>query len=186
MKKEIRKSIIELRDLQGLKVKSKYDNIISSRVLDNKDITEAKTIFIFISFKSEVNTIPIIEGLLEAGHSVCVPRLEGKTMKAIRISSLDNLKDTKYAKEPKVGEVVEADEIDTIIVPGVAFDRKGNRIGYGGGYYDKFMKNIRINCNKIAVSYELQVIDDIITDSWDIVIDSLITEKRIYRFKGNG
>ena len=184
MKKEIRKLIVGLRDIQDLETKAKHDNIISKKVLDSKDIIRARTIFIFISFKSEVDTIPIIERLLEAGHSICVPRLEGNTMKAIRISSLDNLEDTRYAKEPKVGEIVEADEIDTIIVPGVAFDRKGNRIGYGGGYYDKFMKKIRKDCRKIALAYELQLLESIIVDKWDIEIDSLITEKNIYIFKG--
>lgn len=184
MKKEIRKLIIGIRDIQDLEMKAKYDNIISTKVLDNKDIIEAKTIFIFISFKSEVNTILLIEKLLERGYNVCVPRLEDKTMKAIRILSLDNLKQTKYALEPKIGVEVKADEIDIIIVPGVAFDKKGNRIGYGGGYYDKFMKNIRKDCRKIALAYELQVLDRIIVDEWDIEIDSLITEKNIYRFKG--
>ena len=184
MKKEIRKMVIGLRDLQSVEVKSKYDSIIFSRVLDNKDITGAKTIFIFISFKSEGETIYLIERLLNRGHTVCVPRLEGKDMKAIEISSLDNLEETKYALEPKTGKEVEIRDIDVILVPGIAFDRKGNRIGYGGGYYDKFMKEIRKDCKKIALAYELQILDTIPVDKWDVKIDSLITEKDIYIFKG--
>ena len=80
----------------------------------------------------------------------------------------------KYVDKNNIG-----DNFDLIIMPGVAFDRYGNRIGYGGGYYDKYLLNIKEDIKKIALAYDIQVIDDIHREKHDIKVDCIITEKEI-------
>jgi 5-formyltetrahydrofolate cyclo-ligase len=70
-------------------------------------------------------------------------------------------------------------EIDMVVVPGVAFDMARNRIGYGGGYYDRFLCTLRPDCLKVAVAFELQVFDSIPAASYDIPVDIIVTEERI-------
>ena len=102
-------------------------------------------------------------------------------MKAVKINSLDELIVDNYGiLEPKyVDKNNIGDNFDLIIMPGVAFDRCGNRIGYGGGYYDKYLLNIKEDIKKIALAYDIQVIDDIHREKHDIKVDCIITEKEI-------
>lgn len=188
-KKELRKNILDIRNNLNVDEKREKDNIIRKIFLESSHYKNADKIFIYISYSSEIDTIEIIKKALKDGKEIFVPRTIFKTkiMDAVKIISLDNLQKDRYGiPEPEESEPhINPDELDLIVVPGVAFDDKGGRIGYGAGYYDRYFKKISKERNKlikkIALAYDFQVIDNVPMDEQDVKIDCIITEKHILK-----
>lgn len=186
-KKELRKSILDIRNNLDTDTKKENDNIIKNKLLESSYYKNAEKIFIYISYSSEIDTIEIIKKALKDGKEIFVPRTVFKTkaMDAVKIISLENLKKDRYGiLEPEEGEPhINPDELDLIVVPGVAFDDRGGRIGYGAGYYDRYFKKISKErskiIKKIALAYDFQVIEEVPMDEQDVKIDCIITEKYI-------
>ena len=177
-KKNIRRTIISKRDdLKPNDIEGKSNRIIN-KLYNISNFIEANTIFIFVSFGSEVNTREAIKYMLSIGKTVCVPKVIDKFyMRAIKISGMKDLVINKVGiLEPKYGVEVDFTTIDMVVVPGVAFDKKGYRIGYGGGFYDIFMSKLENHTSKIGIAFDLQVIEEITYESFDIKIDALLTE----------
>ena len=140
----------------------------------------------YIHYKSEVETIPFVSYLLEQGIHVYAPKVSGDTMDFYKIESLEDL-ETGYQGilEPKEDEhmlfqeLVPSTETVCMILPGCGFDRKGNRMGYGGGYYDKYLSKWenKYDIRKVAVAYEIQIVDDIPHKSHDHRVNYIITKK---------
>lgn len=179
-KKNIRKSIIAKRDLKK-EENSLKDSKIFKNLISLNSYKRAKKIFIYIGFGSEINTKSLIEIMLREGKEVFVPKVLEEEMIALKITSLNNLIESKFKILEPIGEKsdIDGEEFDLIIMPGVAFDRSGNRIGYGKGYYDKYLKDIKSDIKKIALAYELQLIEEIETEEHDLKVDSIITENEI-------
>lgn len=188
-KKKIRKDILDIRNNMGADEKKEKDNIIRTNFLESSYYKESKNIFIYISYNSEIDTIHIINKALCDRKNIFVPRtiFETKWMDAVQITSLDNMKKDRYGiPEPDdTAENIDPDKLDMIVVPGVAFDRNGGRIGYGAGYYDRYFKKIsdnrRNDVKKIVLAYEFQVIDKVPMDEQDVRIDCIITENRVIK-----
>ncbi len=179
-KKSIRKNIIAKRDLNK-EENSLKDSKIFNELISLNSYKRAKKIFIYIGFGSEINTKDLIEIMLKEGKEVFVPKVIEKEMIALKITSLSNLIESKFKILEPVGEKsdIDGEEFDLIIMPGVAFDRIGNRIGYGGGYYDKYLKDISSDIKKVALAYELQLVEEIETEEHDLKVDSIITENEV-------
>ncbi|MGL5479875.1 MAG: 5-formyltetrahydrofolate cyclo-ligase [Clostridium sp.] len=179
-KKNIRKSIIAKRDLKK-EENSLNDSKIFNNLISLNSYKRAKKVFIYIGFGSEINTKSLIEIMLKEGKEVFVPKVLEEEMIALKITSLNNLIESKFKILEPIGEKsdIDGEEFDLIIMPGVAFDRSGNRIGYGKGYYDKYLKDIKSDIKKIALAYELQLIEEIETEEHDLKVDSIITENEI-------
>lgn len=187
-KKVLRKEILAKRKIISQKEKAEMDTIIECRFYETKYYKEAEKIFIYISFDSEINTKSMISRAIADGKKVYVPRTEYKTklMEAIEIKSLDNLiEEEKYGiLEPSIEEpAIDPNELDLIVVPGVAFDRNGGRMGYGAGYYDRYFKRID-NSNtkritKLVLAYDFQILNKVPMNKQDVPIDFIITEKNI-------
>ena len=144
---------------------------------------EAEHLMTYISYPYEAQTDRLVLKALELKKHVSVPVCIRKevTLYPSEITSLDMLETGYFGlREPKKEFLhpVPAEEIDLIIVPGVVFDRSGNRIGHGMGYYDRFFQNVPHSIPKIALAFDYQVIDQPLQpDPWDIPLDGLITEK---------
>lgn len=183
-KKALRKEIIEKRNNMDLVNKEEMDKKILNKFYESKYYREAEKIFIYISYDSEINTRKIIDKALKDNKKIFVPRTEFKTrsMEAVEITTLDNLIESKYGiLEPSKEEPhIDPNELDLIVVPGVAFDRNGGRMGYGAGFYDRYFKKInKDNINKImklALAYELQLLDRVPMNEQDVPVDCIITE----------
>jgi len=142
----------------------------------------------FLSMKDEVLTLPMIERAIKEGKRVCAPRVVLPERRMILIEA--ELKNGKVPfrrgaygiMEPSGDESVSACEIDFVVVPGRAFDRKGNRLGRGAGYYDSFLKCLSDDVFLCAVAFECQVLDEVPIDESDWPVDAVITEEKIYRF----
>lgn len=151
------------------------ESLAIERILTSSDIwLNAQSVFIYYSIDSEVATHGIIDAALKCGKAVYLPRCaeQGK-MHAIRIMSLDDLRPGKYF----IPEPVGTDELmgapDLTIVPGLAFDSYGGRMGYGGGYYDRFLANV--NTAAAALAYTCQVIERVPTGAHDAPVNYIIT-----------
>lgn len=186
-KKEIRKSIIKNRDLIDANVKQEMDDSIFEKFINSNFYKCADVIFTFVSFASEVDTKKIIEYAIKDKKTVCVPKVISKDEGFIiyKINGLMDLEEGFYGiLEPKnTCEIIDYESIDFILMPGVAFDKFGGRIGYGGGFYDRYLSSLKRDIPKIAIAYDLQIVDKIPMTGLDIYIDGLITEKEIIIFK---
>jgi len=175
MKKEMRKQILEKRNSltkEEIKEKSK---IIKKKLFSSEEYQQAKTVSFFVSFSSEVDTHDMIKEALKE-KEVCVPVVQGDYMVLSKINGFGDLdKQGKYGiLEPSSVIEVDKELVDLIIVPGVAFDRRGYRIGYGRGYYDKVLKDF--NGKTIGLAFSLQIVDSIPAEEHDIKVDRVITE----------
>lgn len=182
-KKILRKRIIEIRDNFDLEIKKNADKSILKILKQQSFFKESKNIFIYIGFGSEIDTGSYIDDFLKAGKCIIIPRIDTITneMDAVQISNMNDLQSNKYGiLEPKPSiKAFDKTLIDLVVMPGVAFDSTGSRIGYGGGYYDKFLQNIKGSIHKVALAYKFQVIDKVPSEEHDINADSIITENEI-------
>lgn len=182
-KKDLRKIILNKRNSIDNSTKEEMDRELFNKLINLDLYKEAKNIFIYLSFGSEIDTKPIIDRALEEGKEVYIPKVYkiNKEMRAIRLNTFEDLeKNSMGILEPKDDfNFIAKEKIDLIIVPGTVFDFKGNRIGYGGGYYDRFLSDIEEKRNKIVLAYELQIVDNIEAEEHDIKVDYIITNSRI-------
>ena len=180
---ELRNNILNLRNALELNYKIELDEKIYNKLFNNELFIKAKNIFIYIGFGTEIDTKFIIKRALNENKNVYIPKIykSDKSMKAIRLNSFDDLKENSMGiLEPiEDNEFINKKDIDLIIVPGVVFDENGNRIGYGGGYYDRYLEEIKLKNNKLVLAYEFQVLDCIIEEDHDIKVDYIITEEKI-------
>lgn len=186
-KKILRKNIIEIRDNFEATDKKKADKIINETLKEQSFFKESKNIFIYIGFGSEIDTGDYIDDFLDSGKCIIIPRIDTitKEMEGVQINNMNDLQRNKYGiLEPRATiKGFEKNFIDLVVMPGVAFDTAGSRVGYGGGYYDKFLQNINASVQKVALAYEFQVIDKVPSEDHDIKADFIITEKRIINCK---
>jgi 5-formyltetrahydrofolate cyclo-ligase len=178
-KGELRKLMMEKRKALSKEEKKELDGIIFSKVIESEYYTKAKIIFVFVSHEDEVDTIKIIKHALKNNKIICVPKVISKLqgMEVIEIKSLEDLEPGKFGiLEPKPGNnIISAETIDLVLLPGLAFDIDGGRLGYGGGFYDRYLTNITINTPKIGIGYDFQIIDKVTMEKHDNHIDGIIT-----------
>lgn len=188
VKKSLRRSVIEARDkLSQTEIKEK-SQAIAEKFCQLESFQKADTIMFFLSFGSEVDTWPLIEKSFEDRKTVVVPRPEKKEKKLIPsqlINWEEDLTPGVYGilePLPEKTRPVDPQKIDLLVVPGVAFDINGNRLGYGGGYYDRFFERLRSDVPLAAIAFEIQMVDEVPVTPWDRKVDLLITEDRVIYF----
>lgn len=174
-KDKLRKKMIKARlDLDSETYTSK-SNFIVSKLKQHPDFITAKTIGIYVSFKNEVNTIDLINEILKTKR-VCVPKTKQTIMEFYEISSLQELKEGNYGiLEPDNNYLVNKQEIDLLIVPLVAYDKENNRLGYGGGFYDRYLKEY--SGKVIGLAFSLQKVEQIPVEIFDLPLKTIIDEK---------
>ena len=182
---EIRKKILNIRNNLTKETLNDFNKDIFNTLINSDIYINAKNIFIYISFGSEVETKKIIEHAISIGKNIYVPKTDKsiKEMIAVKIHNFDNMTVDKWGiLEPTiVDKNLVGNKFDLIIMPGVAFDITGNRIGYGGGYYDKYIYKLKSKPTLLALAYEFQIINNIIAESHDIKLDYIITENNFYK-----
>lgn len=141
--------------------------------------THAGSILCYINIRNEVRTGQIIQYCLEQNIKTAAPRVEGDKMDFFCFSSIDDLTPGAFGiLEPAGENRCIPDETTVIIMPGLAFDEKGGRIGYGGGYYDKYL-SIYPYVKKIAVAYDFQILDEVGREVTDIAPDYIVTDRDV-------
>ena len=154
----------------------------------------AKTVLFYLDVRSEVRTRHSLEEALASGKKIVVPYcVEGELLELFHLESMDELSVGMYRiLEPKAelrtlsAKQVQVEDIDLIMVPGVAFDRRGGRTGHGKGYYDKLLEHARPDTPLVALAFECQMFPEIPMQEHDVFMDKVITEQAIYPGRGRG
>lgn len=186
-KKIIRDQILKDKDkLAKITLKSYSDSIIS-KLFNTDYYKNAKTIMTFISFGAEVDTHDFIKTSIINNKKIVVPITVPKTkqLKLSEVLDFDKLEIGFYnilTPKKEFIKYVDPSEVDLIIVPGVAFDKSGYRIGYGGGYYDRFLSKLD-HVTKISLAFDMQLVDKIPHEHFDIPVNYIITENEIMKCK---
>ena len=182
-KKELRKRMLEKRAALGEEERRVWSESIVRHLLAMPDIQKAERIFSFLSFGEEVNMDGFLDACMRAGKHVYVPKtdVENRRMIPYRFRDYSSLVSGPYGiREPDVTRLEawhwQGEEFHAIIVPGVAFTRSGLRMGYGGGYYDRFLAALPYNPLLIAVCFEEQLVDSLPVELHDRRVDRIVTE----------
>lgn len=189
-KHALRKQIFALRDSLGAAEIARLSKAVAGQLEKLPFYRQARTIMFFLSFRSEVDTREMVEDNLARGNRVLVPKAIPEKRELIPSELLDYKKDLAPGvygiPEPRQEALrpVDPRQIDLLIVPGVAFDLQGNRLGYGGGYYDRFFDRLRPGVPLVALAFELQLVEKVPVDPWDRRMDWLVTEKRTIHTAG--
>ncbi len=158
---------------------------ICQNILQSEEYRNAEKLFLYVSVGKEVDTRNLISQALRDGKKVYIPICHGGgVMHAARLESEDDLIDGRYGI-PTVSEESEKtspDELDFILVPGVCFDRSGNRLGRGGGYYDRYLAN-DVSAALVGVCRKEQLLDEMNVDEHDRKVHVIISDEEIWRVK---
>lgn len=179
-KKEIRELVKKQRREASENEIRKNSEKICRTFLNLSEYRAADTVFAYMDCKNEVQTEMIIKQCLQDGKTVAVPKVFGETMKYYSITSEDDLENGYFGiREPKYEFLPEIEKEDGLmILPGVAFDLSRHRVGYGGGFYDRYLE-MHPNMKKIAFAFEFQVFSEVPFEKFDRKPEMIITEKRI-------
>ncbi len=178
-KKELRNRIRSIRrslsaDQHQALSQSILEHIKTSGILNNADL-----ILAFCPFDGEPDISPIFSEIIKAGKKLLLPKVVGKSMKLCKVCSIETLNPGNFCiLEPAECEEVDPEKVELALVPGVAFDRKGCRLGMGKGYYDRILGKVR--GLKVGVAFSFQVLEEIPCDPWDQNVDAILTEKGIF------
>ncbi|KGR91513.1 hypothetical protein CD30_05510 [Ureibacillus massiliensis 4400831 = CIP 108448 = CCUG 49529] len=178
LRNKIRQLLSEMNDSDYYR----YSEIIADKLRNEEAIINAKTVALTISNKPEVDTYLIIEKMWDLNKKVVVPKCNPKnhSMRFFEIQHFDQLEKVYMdLLEPIPHKTisVEANDIDVIIVPGIVYDLKGYRIGYGGGYYDRYIVNYKGKL--ISIAFDNQIVEEVPKESHDRPVDMIITQSRI-------
>ena len=184
-KASLRKEILSKRNSIPPEVRKSKDKAIEERLFGLAEVMAARTVFFFASFRSEVDTSGMIRRSLGEGRRVVLPRVEGKNLGLYEIKGLDELiSGCMNIPEPSVltdDRRVTINDVDVVVIPGAAFDERGNRIGYGGGFYDRLLAELQKPIPIIAPTYEEQVINSVPTFAYDKKVGMIVTDRRVIR-----
>ena len=186
MKKDIRNRVLAIRDKIPLDIREKKDLNIRERLFSLPEFLSAKTVLLYASFRSEVETLSLIRESLSMEKRVLLPKVDAKKslLALYEIKSVKELSPGyKGIPEPHLPDVRRSviDEADLAIIPGAAFDLLGNRLGYGAGYYDILLSTSAKKIPLVAFAYEEQFVDAIPSEEHDVRVTIIVTDKRVIR-----
>jgi 5-formyltetrahydrofolate cyclo-ligase len=153
---------------------------VTEAVRTRPEFLQAREVACFLSLPQELETADLLAACFAAGKRVCVPAWNGaqRTYALVRLEPGQALAPGPHGvPEPADGKAVDPQNVDLAVVPGMAFDGRGGRLGYGKGYYDRILAGCRADCCKIGVAYAWQVVESgLPLDAHDIRMDLLVTE----------
>lgn len=165
-----KKSALTARGIEG------RSRVLAERLFAAEQYRRANSLYAYLSFNQEVRTNPIIERAWADGKRVAVPKVMGDDMVFIWIESFDTLAASRYGiPEPVEDGPVADDPRALVLMPGLAFDPDGHRVGYGGGFYDRFLAR-EPDHPLVALCYDFQLFDHLDVESHDIPVDLVITD----------
>lgn len=179
-KKTLRKELTYIRDHIDQTTFQSAPGMCMNLLREMEEYKKSDTVYIFLSFRSELNTIAMIEEIMSDGKTIAVPRVNGKNMAFYEIKSLDDCESGAWGiLEPKTSCPL-ITEAGIMLLPGLGFDVEGGRIGYGGGFYDRYLEE-REDLVKIGLCYHAQMTESVIRQEHDILMDYVLTEKKLFR-----
>jgi 5-formyltetrahydrofolate cyclo-ligase len=179
LKTSLRKQAAQARDGLSQDERRTKSREIENRLFGLPELAASSTIMFFASFRSEVETVPMIRRALAEGKRVVLPKVKGRDLALFEIRDFD--RDVSAGAwgilEPHENEPAALDAVDLMVLPGLAFDERGNRLGYGAGFYDKLL--VSFTKTTVALAFEAQIVPEVPAARHDVPVKKIVTEKRI-------
>ena len=182
-KRTLRQRVVTARDALDAGTRSDASAAIAARIAALPSFAAARSILLTLPFRSEWDTRPLIAAALASGRSVVVPRVD----EAARMLELRSITDSARDLTPGFRGILEPQPhcpvvlpsaIDWVLVPGVAFDAAGRRLGYGGGYYDRLLPLFPLTALRVAGAFETQIVDRVPAAPHDLTVNIVVTDRR--------
>ena len=182
-KREVRRRVLAVRDAVDPDARARAAVRVTTRVLGLPEVEKARTVLAFSSFGSELPMLPLVEALVARDIRVGLPVIAGTEIEARTWKPGEPTTTTSFgAEEPADGTRIEPTSIDVILTPAVAVDRTGGRVGYGGGFYDRFLTQTRADAFRVAVVLTEQLVDeDLPAGAFDLRVDAIVTPEEVIR-----
>lgn len=187
-KKRFRKQILALRDAMSADEREEKSRQITETLVSMPLYGEADCILIYVNYQSEVNTTDLVNRALADGKQVFAPKVSGETMEFYQLTGMEDLQEGyKGIREPICGKMFNAETVTgqtLMLMPGAVFDEKCHRIGYGKGFYDRYLKRLLETGNSVqtlALCYECQVLSEIPFEKHDVRPQTILTEMQFRR-----
>lgn len=180
-KSKIRKAILKQLKDQSVSERRSKSNIILDQLSRLSEFKKSRVIMFYVSMLEEVDTLPLLNQALREGRVVTVPFVDQKTRSLLCVQITDPEHDLMPGSygilEPKKHLVnhFNLTELELVLVPGIAFDRTGHRLGRGKGYYDRFLKSLPKEIQTIGLAYDFQLMDSIPVNDLDVAVGQVIT-----------
>ena len=182
-KKALREKILAQRDALSPAARAAASREITQRLLAEPGYIQARSVLAYMGFGSEVDTSNFVNQALHDGKLLALPRIDkaSQSLRLHRVNRLDELVSGVWGIREPHGEAaaVGLDEIDFVLMPGVAFDRSGARLGYGAGYYDRLLASGARRALRVTAAFDVQIVDTVPADAHDQSLDIIISENRI-------
>ncbi|MCM2370423.1 5-formyltetrahydrofolate cyclo-ligase [Aporhodopirellula aestuarii] len=191
LKREIRRAAHAARRVQPHK--DRVSKQITDAVVDLAIYRHADCVMWYVDVRDEVRTRQVLADQIASGKQIVVPYCVDDQLELFRLESMEELVEGMYGVlEPKAelrgrpDKVASVDQLRLILVPGVAFDREGGRLGHGKGYYDRLLQNVRPDTLLVSLAFECQVFDKIPMQPHDVPMDLVVTQCKVYEGRGRG
>ena len=186
--RQLRKDILKARNAMPAQERAEKSRRICKTIFDLDEVKNSSSVFLYVNFRSEVETMPLLQALLDAGKTVSVPitLVDDHRLDAIRITDPASQLEPGYCDIPEPAahilesNLVPPETLDVILLPGSVFDERCGRFGYGGGFYDRFVSKVP-QAKRIGVAFELQIVDKAPLQDHDELLDLVVTEERVIR-----
>jgi 5-formyltetrahydrofolate cyclo-ligase len=174
----LRAKMAEHRRQMSLQQVQTYSGQIAAKLMALTPLLKAQTIMGFISIDNEVDLRPLLNQLLGQGKTILLPRVEKDgSLAAVEFKGWQDTRAGAFGIPEPIGEKTSLENIDMVIVPGLVFDGHGYRLGYGKGYYDRFLRLLPATTFACGVCYEFQIVDDVDPHGGDMPVHWIVTEK---------
>lgn len=184
-KREVRRRVLAAREAMPAPDRALRSCAVAELTLALPEVIRARTLMAFWSFGSELDTAPLLTGLHDRGVALVLPRIVDGELEPRSYRPGDAMTATTFgAFEPAQGAPIDPREIDVIAVPAVAFDREGSRVGYGGGFYDRFLSRTRSDAVRIGIAFGCQLLppgESLPSAGFDLRVDIVVTETGVLR-----
>lgn len=180
-KRDLRRDVLARRDALAEDERRGAAARVASRLADLPDLRAASTLLAYAAFGSELDPASYLASF--HGDVVALPRVEDHDMVAVAYREGDPLDPSSLGPMEPRGEALDPRAVDAVLVPGVAFDAAGGRLGYGRGFYDRYFRRLRPGVPRIGVCYDLQVVERVPAGAWDLPVDLVVTEGRVLRVR---
>jgi len=189
----LRRSVLADRDgLVPAELEEK-SSVIAARLATMPEVASATAVLVYMHFRSEVRTLEVIRWMLAEGKTVAIPLTRPKIsrIEAVRIDDPEKEATPGYFGIPEpLPHLVQTQtlnpyDLDLVLVPGSAFDVQGGRLGYGGGYYDRFFSSEATRAVRIGLAFDLQLVEKVPIESHDQLMDFVVTERNTYDCRRN-
>ncbi len=179
-KQNLRRLMLKQLKQQKEVERLKKSDIIKSKVFALDEFKKAKSVLLFASFNGEVETYKMIKAVLKKGKTICLPFVAKK--KRLIARAIKNIEDSLEAgpytilqPRPDCSKIMPKKDLDFIVVPGLAFDSRGYRLGRGGGYYDRFLANMPKRIHTVGVCFDFQIVSSVPRSSHDLPVKQIIS-----------